>query len=251
MTNSVEPILYEATSEPTANVVLVHGALDRSMAFRGVLQRLHLFDTTVYDRRGYGASVGLQPATSVADHVSDLIAVLDETPSVVVGHSMGGVVALLAAAKRPDLVPSLGIFEAPILGVTLPTDHSPNSVDIPEDPEHLVRWMYRRVVGESAFEHMNPRAQRALVDEAPALRADLLSIRDAKMPFEPSSVPMPTVVGYGAESASRHIARAKWLAEHLPQAELFEAPGAQHGCHRSHPEHFAAFVELAAGKAPR
>ena len=249
MSDSVEPILYDASSEPRANVVLVHGALDRSMAFRGVLQRLYAYDVTVYDRRGYGAAVGLTSATSIDDHVADLISVLDDTPSVVIGHSMGGAIAMLAAVARPDLVQALGVFEAPLPGIRLPTDEAPASVSVPEDPEHLVRWMYRRVVGESAFDRMDPRAQRALVDEAPALRADLESMHDGVEPLDPAAIVAPTVVGYGTESAPRHIARAEWLAEQLPEATLFEASGAQHGCHRSHPELFASFVIEAAGLA--
>lgn len=242
MSDSVEPILYDASSEPLAHVVLVHGALDRSMAFRGVLQRLYEYDVTVYDRRGYGASVGLDPATSIDDHVADLIAVLEETPSVVIGHSMGGAIALLVSVSRPDLVQALGVFEPPLPGITLPTNDSPTSASIPEDDEHLVRWMYRRVVGESAFDRMDARAQRALVDEAPALRADLESVRDMAEPFDPTAVAVPSLVGYGSDSVPRLIARSEWLAEQIPDATMFEAPGAQHGCHRSHPELFADFV---------
>ena len=217
------------------------------MAFRGVLQRLHRYDVTVYDRRGYGVSVGLTHATSIDDHVADLIDVLNETPSVVIGHSMGGAIAMLAAVARPDLVQSLGVFEPPLPGITLPTDDAPTSASFPEDNEHLVRWMYRRVVGESAFERMDARAQRALVDEAPALRADLNSVREWDEPFDPSAISVPTVVGYGGESVPRHIARAEWLAEQIPDATLFEAPGARHACHRTHPELFAQFVQLARG----
>ena len=247
MNDSVEPILYDASSEPVAKVVLVHGALDRAMAFRGVLQRLHRYDVTVYDRRGYGAAVELTPATTLDDHVADLIAVLetsslDDTPSVVVGHSMGGAIAMLAAIARPDLVRSLGVFEPPLPGITLPTDDAPTSASIPEDPEHLVRWMYRRVVGESAFDHMDARAQRALVEESPALRVDLESVRDLAEPLDPTAIAVPVVVGYGGESVPRHIARAEWLAEQIPNATLFEAPGARHACHRSHPELFSKFV---------
>lgn len=254
MSDSVEPILYDASSEPLAKVVLVHGALDRSMAFRAVLQRLYEYDVSVYDRRGYGVAVGLEPATSLDDHVADLISVLetalpDTGPSVVVGHSVGGAIAMLAAIARPDMIRSLGVFEPPLPGVTLPTDDSRLSADIPEDPEHLVRWMYRRVVGESAFERMDARAQRALVEESPALRVDLEGVRDMALPLDPTAIAVPTIVGYGGESVPRHVARAEWLAEQIPNAELFKAPGAQHACHRSHPEVFAKFVTQSAGLA--
>ncbi len=254
MSESVEPILYDASSEPLASVVLVHGALDRSMAFRGVLQRLYQYDVTVYDRRGYGASVELSPATSLDDHVADLISVLEASeagvgPSVVVGHSMGGAIVMLAAVARPELVRSLGVFEPALPGVAVPADAASTTKDIPEDPEHLVRWMYRRVVGESAFERMDARAQRALVDEAPALRVDLESADNMVKALDLAAISVPTVVGYGGESVSHHIARAKWLADQLPNTTLFEAPGAQHACHRTHPELFAEFAIAAAGLA--
>ncbi len=251
MSDAVEPILYDASSTPKAKVVLVHGALDRSMAFRGVVQRLYEYDVTVYDRRGYGVSVELTPASSFDDHVADLISVLedavvDEIPSVLIGHSYGGALAMMATVSRPDLVNALGVFEPPLPGVTLPTDDAPSSsASFPKDPEHLVRWMYRRVVGESAFERMDAQAQRALVAESHALRVDLESVRDAK-PFDPTVISVPTIVGYGGESIPRHITRAEWLAEQIPNGTLFEAAGAAHACHRSHPEVFAQFVIEAA-----
>src|SRR5215207_9318626 len=67
------------------------------------------------DRRGFGAT----PADGRPDFerdADDIAALLDE-PSHLVGHSYGGVVSLLAAARRPDAIRSLAVIEPPALGL--------------------------------------------------------------------------------------------------------------------------------------
>jgi pimeloyl-ACP methyl ester carboxylesterase len=67
------------------------------------------------DRRGFGAT----PADGRPDFerdADDIAGLLDE-PSHLVGHSYGGVVSLLAAARRPDALRSLAVIEPPALGL--------------------------------------------------------------------------------------------------------------------------------------
>ena len=51
---------------------------------------------------------------AVQDHADDLIAVLDERPATIIGHSFGSNVVYAAAVRRPDLVRSLGCWEPPM-----------------------------------------------------------------------------------------------------------------------------------------
>jgi pimeloyl-ACP methyl ester carboxylesterase len=249
VSETVTSILHEAYDEPAANLILVHGALDRGMAFRAVAARLHDYDTTVYDRRGYGASLNLDLAADVSDHVEDLVALLDGKPSVLVGHSYGGLVAMIAAAQHPDLVRALGVYEPPLPGVQLVSDGEIDEPRPPSEPEALVRWFYRRTVGEDTFEQMGEHAQKALIAEAPALAADMAGAAAATEPFDPTIVGVPTLVGYGGQSIPRHIARAQWLADNLPNGSIMEAPDAAHPCHRTHPEQFVAFIKATAALA--
>jgi pimeloyl-ACP methyl ester carboxylesterase len=73
------------------------------------------YELRLVDRRGYGASRpgGRADFDSDADDVAGL---LDE-PAHLLGHSYGGVVALLAAARRPDTVRSLTVIEPPAIGL--------------------------------------------------------------------------------------------------------------------------------------
>ena len=97
------------------DVVLVHGAFGwgaHTFAEQRVLaddHRLHILD-----RRGYGASVTDGPVGWPVD-VVDLVALLERLDGAhLVGHSYGGVDALLVAGARPELVHSLVVVEPPI-----------------------------------------------------------------------------------------------------------------------------------------
>ena len=85
-------------------VVLVHGSMDRSSGMRRAARALaDDFRVVIYDRRGYGRSVGVGPPFGVDEQVEDLVAVIDGRPAVVFGHSFGGDVALAAAERHPAL----------------------------------------------------------------------------------------------------------------------------------------------------
>ena len=98
----------------TPRIVLVHGSLDRSTAFLRAIRLLEDRTVVRYDRRGYGQSVAAGTCTDFSEQVDDLADVVDGQPSVVFGHSLGGVVALAFAERHPDLVPAVVAYEAPM-----------------------------------------------------------------------------------------------------------------------------------------
>ncbi|MCZ7629597.1 MAG: alpha/beta fold hydrolase [Microthrixaceae bacterium] len=110
---------------PAAGVVIVHGAMDRAATFSRVMRRLGEFDVVAYDRRGYAGSrtsgtVRAGPIRSgrfgcnrcssdvhdpLCGHARDLLTVVEwvseqdpDLPRLVVGHSLGALIALVAAA---------------------------------------------------------------------------------------------------------------------------------------------------------
>lgn len=237
---TVRHILHEASMDPApADIILVHGALDRGMAFRKVAQHLHRYNVTMYDRRGYGASVTMAPTTDMDVHIADLLGLMTDRPAVVIGHSFGGLISLLAATKHPDRFAALGIYEAPMPGTKLGDGGGPTP---PEDPDDLVRWFYKRQ-GDDAFDEMPERAQSALLAEGPGLAADLSAVASLTEPLDATAIAVPTVVAYGAESNDRHVTRSQALVEQLPNAQVFVAEGAKHPCHRTHPDQFVAFIK--------
>jgi pimeloyl-ACP methyl ester carboxylesterase len=70
-----------------------------------------------FDMRGHGESSGKLGRTLVSDLIADAIAVLQQTgPAIVIGSSLGGLVAAFAAAARPELTRCL-VLLAPAFGL--------------------------------------------------------------------------------------------------------------------------------------
>jgi len=94
-------------------VLAVHGITSSSRTWPFVADAL---DRPVFapDLRGRGRSNGLPGPAGIARHAEDCAAVVEATggvPLIVVGHSMGGFVATVLAARRPDLVRGLVLVD--------------------------------------------------------------------------------------------------------------------------------------------
>lgn len=226
-------------------VVLVHGSLDRSSAFARV-QR-HLTDLRVlrYDRRGYGRSLTAGPAPSLAAQADDLAAVIGDRPAVVVGHSLGGVIALALAARSPELTLAVVAYEAPRSWTTWWPAATAGSAALQGEGEagDIAERFMRRMVGDERWEALPERTRAQRRAEGPALVAELRSLRDPDHPpYDPARITVPVIAAHGTTSSPHHVRTAEELAELVPGAELVVVEGAGHGVHLSHP---AALADLA------
>ena len=102
-------IAYDVTGEGPL-IVLSHGIGDRRQVFRFVVPELVRagFRVAAADLRGHGeSSTGDWTSISRTDVAGDLVALIDRLgggPAVIVGHSLSGGAATIAAASAPDLV---------------------------------------------------------------------------------------------------------------------------------------------------
>ncbi|MCY1043464.1 alpha/beta hydrolase [Corallococcus sp. bb12-1] len=102
----------------TPTVLFLHGWLDHSHSFDPLCEHLPRdWRTVLLDFRGMGESGHLGPGATYhfSDHLLDVEATLDglSLPSVhLVGHSLGGIVALAYAAARPERIQSLTLIES-------------------------------------------------------------------------------------------------------------------------------------------
>jgi pimeloyl-ACP methyl ester carboxylesterase len=240
-------------------VVLVHGTMDRSTSFHAVMGMLSDCSVLAYDRRGYARSRFAEPpATSLADHVDDLVELLDGRPAVVAGHSYGADVALAAAQRRPDLVRAVAAFEAPMPWIPEWPEDTAGGEALRAalrggDPAAAVEAFLRRMIGDEAWEMLPLRAKEDRRGEGEALLNDMRSLRrdpaSGEGPLDPAAVKVPVVVGHGSRSRAHQVDNAKRLHGLLPDAELVVIDGAAHGAHASHPEAFADLVRRALARA--
>ncbi|MBA3654686.1 MAG: alpha/beta hydrolase [Actinobacteria bacterium] len=226
----------------TNRVLLVHGTMDRAASFAKAVGHLAGLEIITYDRRGYG-SAAHEHATSLADHVDDLVARLANEPAAVVGHSIGGDFALAAATRRPDLVTAVGAWEPPLAWLPWWPQESAGTRATSEglDPGDAAELFMRGVVGDDIWERLPEGTRRTRRKEGAAMLVDVGGIRSGP-PFDPAAVQAPVVVGRGGDSKPYHRRSAEWVCAHVGDAELFDIPGARHGAHVSHPGDFARFV---------
>jgi pimeloyl-ACP methyl ester carboxylesterase len=227
---------------PGPLVVLVHGSMDRSTSFGRTSKLLTDLHVVTYDRHGYGQSPAAVPHHTLAAHTEDLLDVVDGRRCVVVGHSYGGDVALLAAIERPDLVAAVGAFEAPMPWQPWWPEVSAGSAAMAaESPGDAAEAFMRRVVGDRIWVRLPTATREARRAEGETLVAEMESIRSTA-PFDPAAVTVPVVAGTGGASEPRHRESATRLVSAVQDGELVTVEGAGHGAHMSHPKEFAAFV---------
>ncbi|HEY7356944.1 MAG TPA: alpha/beta hydrolase [Ktedonobacterales bacterium] len=154
------PVEVWGEGEP---VILIHGSgapapiSEMWARQRPLAERYRLLILT---RRGYGdRPVVMQ--TDVEGDVQDVLSLLGEGAHLV-GFSYGGIVALAAAARRPELVRSLTVIEPPALGVVRGNPAADAQVDglsrfepppMGKTPEEF--WAdFRRLMGQQVPEHI-------------------------------------------------------------------------------------------------
>ena len=227
-----------------ALVALLHGVLDRGRSFEGVAALLHDEARTIrYDRRGYDG----MPDDEYADiwgHADDLLGILDGRPAVVVGHSFGGMTALAAALKAPELVRAVVLYEMAVAWAPEWDDAPMIGVLADPDPEGAgLRLLFRDL--DSA----PPEVQARRRNQARAFIAEERSVRIGRPAFSLGDVQAPVLYGRGDQQVFEGV--VEHLRRHLPRFEDVHLPGSGHDPHRHEPERFAELVRrgvaLAAG----
>lgn len=100
-------------------LVLLHGGSARWQSWEPLLPGL-LPHSQVFavDLRGHGGS-GRRPPYTLQAYAADIVILLGRRvgrPAVLCGHSLGGMVALLAAARLPDAVRGVIVGDSPLSG---------------------------------------------------------------------------------------------------------------------------------------
>jgi pimeloyl-ACP methyl ester carboxylesterase len=98
-------------------VLLIHGSLSRSEDWENVFPRLATrYRTVAYDQRGHGKSGRATDYSlrAIGDDAARMLTSILKTPTVVIGHSLGALAAIGAAAQQPDLVLALVLEDPPM-----------------------------------------------------------------------------------------------------------------------------------------
>ncbi|MEH1098290.1 alpha/beta fold hydrolase [Micromonospora sp. CPCC 205561] len=240
-----------AHADTTGTAVLVHGTLDRAANFRTVARHLPDWRVVGWDRRGWATSRELgDEHTTLRHHVEDLCEILTRAPgAVVAGHSYGGLVALCAAAQRPDLPAAVVAFEPPVrwLPWWRPETEPDSTGD--DDASGAVEKVLRHILGEAGWVRLSRESRARLQAEGPALLVEMGDPSQDEVAFDPAELSVPVVIAAGTRSLPAHREVAHRLAALVPHGEFTTIAGAGHAAHVSHAREFARLVERAAALA--
>lgn len=103
-------------------IVFVHGNMASSRWWLSVMEEMQdNYELLALDMRGFGRSPEGRPDVRLSDHARDILATVTSLgfyPFVLVGHSLGGAVAMQFAADYPDMLDALVLVDsAPVDGM--------------------------------------------------------------------------------------------------------------------------------------
>jgi len=248
-----EALLAGLPGRPGLPVVFVHGAMDRGASFVKSVRLLPELEVIRYDRRGYGRSASAGVADTVDSHVRDLVGVTAGRPAIVVGHSFGAVLAMIAGARFPDLFVAVAAYEPPAPWESWWSEGSAGAAAVlaaeEEGPGAAAERFMRRVVGDRLWDSLPATTQDARRAEGSALVAELAALRGLPaIPFDPAALHARLVLGCGELTDDRHRRAVETLAG-ATAAGVEVIAGAGHGAHASHPTEFALLVRSAVALA--
>ena len=112
---------YAEGPEMGPPLVMLHGGAGRWQLYSGMLtelaERCHVYAP---DLRGHGNSGWVSWGYTIRDYSEDISAFLRDVsgPVVLMGHSLGGIIAVATAKACPDLVRALIVADAPLDAAT-------------------------------------------------------------------------------------------------------------------------------------
>lgn len=191
-------------------------------------------DVVRFDQRGHGGAGSAPGPTSIDDLVDDLMAVLDRLGLErvhVAGVSIGGMVAIRAASRRPDRISSLAVLCS--AAVYDPQGWIERAAAVREHGlEPMVapimdRWFSRE------FQHRRPEVVRdymtmlrAVDPEGYAAGCDVLATADVRDDLP--KVAVPTLVVGGAEDPATPPYRQRLIARSIRHSHFEILPGVAH-----------------------
>ncbi len=256
-------------------VILIHGAVSDLRTWHQQIDAMpDGYRAISYSRRYAHPNAPLPDGAGdpIEPHVDDLLALIDALgarPAHLVGHSFGGLVALLAALRAPGAVRSLTLVEPPAIGLLVGLPPRPAGLlhgffSRPAPTLAVLRFAlftvarakraYRRgddaaaihvvgngVLGPRAFAALTPERrhmiwQNRMTDRAQILDDTLTEVRLDRL----SDLDLPVLLVGGANSPVlfRYILDA--LEKRLPRAQRVRIADASHIVHEDNPVDFAA-----------
>ena len=238
---------HDNTVHPDHNLILVHGAGGDHTHWPPELRRLPGFTVYGLDLPGHGRSPGAGHTSlnAYADTLDRFVERLSLARVTLIGHSMGGAIALLAAARRPGWLQRLVVMAS---GARLPVEAGLLDALARAQAEQAVyavalERICQLAYGPTANPALLRQGRRILEQLAPErLYTDYLACSQYDAGEQVACIQVPTLVLVGSadQLTSPELGRA--LARAIPSAQLVEVPDCGHMLVLERPLHTAQLI---------
>lgn len=226
-------LAYDRRGQGTP-LVLLHGfPLDHHLWDDVVPLLEDTFDMVIPDLRGFGGSTTVEAPYTMDDYAGDIAGLLDQLviqKAAIVGHSMGGYVALAFARLYPERISGLGLVSSQILA-DAPERKEGRYKSAADVSENGIGGVVETMTPKfTADERLQSYARASMERQPPAAYIGALKAMAERADSTPllSSFSFPVVVIHGDSDALIPIDRAREVKAALPQAHLVEISGAGH-----------------------
>ena len=221
---------YKSAEAVGPPVVLLHGAGGMHLSWPPEIRRLMGCHVFALDLPGHGRSEqqsGLQHIHAYVQSVRNWIASLEFPAVTLVGHSMGGAVAMSLAAEFPELVSGLGLVSTSARFTVNPAllSDAANATTFHRATATIVRWSFAEPAPPSLTElilrRMNETRPSVLLGDLQA--CDRFDACDMLL-----EIKCPTVVICGTDDRMTPLRQSQYLAGAIPGARLETVAQAGH-----------------------
>lgn len=228
-------------------LLLIHGAGGSHLDWPPELRRVERLGSCAVDLFGHGRS-SKPGRPSVDDHANDVMALIEAlglTQIVLVGHSMGGAVALEIALRKPGVAAALVLLAS---GARLKVNRTLLNL-VGADYDQAVKLITGLAWAQDAPADVVGRGQALMLQCDPdVVEMDFEACDGFDVMQELASVTTPTLVLTGTEDRLTPPKYGRFLADNIPNAEFVSVEGAGHMLAQERPEEIAQLIVDFAGR---
>lgn len=228
-------LYFSLSGRGPQDILFVHGSGGDHTLWSYQIKGLRgAFSIAAVDLNGHGRSP-FREGEGLATYTEDVLAVLERLSgrALLVGHSLGGAIALNVALHHPERIGGLGLIGTGARLRVLPELLELLQRDFEAAVDLILDWAF---AGEpepqflaKAREQMHKNGQKALL-------RDLLTCNSFDVMDQLDRIRVPTLVICGREDRLTPVKYSEYLRDHIPNASLKVIEGAGHMVMLEQPE---------------
>jgi pimeloyl-ACP methyl ester carboxylesterase len=228
---------------PASTILFLHGSAETSACWDAILSHTDASFRAQRSNRLVSAEAVLSYASTLDEDIQ------------VIGHSYGGVLALILALARPKKVQRLTLIEPVVFRLLEGRDeealmpvrnaHLAFADFGPNQMEHGLAALLNYWFGPGSWDRAPQKLRQLMFEDGDTIRNQMEHAATYDPPIdqiEALEVPTTLISGGASQASARSTVRV--LEELLPNARRFEIEGARHNLIHTHPARLAELIGI-------